>query len=39
VLQVLEDGYRTGDLMTEGKKKVGTVEIGKLVCEKLQTAK
>jgi 3-isopropylmalate dehydrogenase len=36
VLQVLEDGYRTGDLMTEDKKKVGTVEMGKLVCEKLQ---
>jgi 3-isopropylmalate dehydrogenase len=39
VLAVLEDGYRTGDIMTEGKKKVGTVEIGKLVCEKLQAAK
>lgn len=36
VLVVLEDGYRTGDIMTEGKKKVGTVEMGKLVCEKLQ---
>ncbi|EHI97227.1 MULTISPECIES: 3-isopropylmalate dehydrogenase [unclassified Clostridium] len=36
VLAVLEDGYRTGDIMTEGKKKVGTVEMGKLVCEKLQ---
>jgi len=39
VLQVLEDGYRTGDLMTEGKKKVGTVEMGKLVCKKLQAEK
>ena len=39
VLQVLEDGYRTGDLMSEGKKKVGTVEMGKLVCEKLQAEK
>ncbi len=36
VLAVLEDGYRTGDIMTEGKKKVGTVEMGKLVCKKLQ---
>jgi len=36
VLAVLEDGYRTGDIMTEGKKKVGTVEMGNLVCEKLQ---
>jgi 3-isopropylmalate dehydrogenase len=39
VLSVLEDGYRTADMMTEGKKKVGTVEIGKLVCEKLKAAK
>ncbi len=36
VLAVLEDGYRTGDIMTEGKKKIGTVEMGKLVCGKLQ---
>ena len=39
VLAVLEDGYRTGDIMTEGKKKVGTVEMGNLVREKLQVAK
>lgn len=39
VLAVLEDGYRTSDLMTEGKKKVGTTEMGKLVCEKLQALK
>ena len=39
VLAVLEDGYRTGDIMTEGKKKVGTIEMGKLVCEKLRAAK
>jgi 3-isopropylmalate dehydrogenase len=39
VLAVLEDGYRTGDIMTEGKKRVGTVEMGKLVREKLQAAK
>jgi 3-isopropylmalate dehydrogenase len=37
VLEVLEDGYRTGDIMAEGKKQVGTVEMGKLVCEKLKT--
>lgn len=36
VLAVLEDGYRTGDIMTEGKKKVGTVEMGNLVREKLK---
>ncbi|MBC2478021.1 3-isopropylmalate dehydrogenase, partial [Clostridium beijerinckii] len=36
VLAVLEDGYRTGDIMTEGKKKVGTVEMGKLVCKKIE---
>lgn len=39
VLAVLEDGYRTGDIMTEGKKKVGTVEMGRLVCERLQALK
>ena len=39
VLAVLEEGYRTGDIMTEGKKKVGTVEMGSLVCEKLQAVK
>lgn len=39
VLAVLEDGYRTGDIMTEGKKKVGTIEMGNLVREKLEAAK
>ncbi|NSB17557.1 3-isopropylmalate dehydrogenase [Clostridium beijerinckii] len=39
VLAVLEDGYRTGDIMTEGKKKVGTIEMGNLVREKLEATK
>jgi 3-isopropylmalate dehydrogenase len=39
VLAVLEEGYRTSDLMTEGNKKVGTTEMGNLVCEKLQALK
>lgn len=33
VEKVLEAGYRTGDIMTPGKKLVGTVEMGKLICE------
>lgn len=36
VLAVLEDGYRTGDIMSEGMKKVGTVEMGKLVMDKIK---
>ena len=36
VLSVLEDGYRTGDIMSEGMKKVGTVEMGKLVMDKIK---
>ncbi|SFC83266.1 3-isopropylmalate dehydrogenase [Clostridium uliginosum] len=39
VLEVLEEGYRTGDIMTSGKKLTGTVEMGKLVCKKLQEGK
>ena len=35
VLSVLEDGYRTGDIMSEGKTKVGTTEMGDLVCKKI----
>ncbi|WP_315077950.1 3-isopropylmalate dehydrogenase [uncultured Clostridium sp.] len=35
VLSVLEDGYRTGDIMSEGKIKVGTNEMGDLVCKKI----
>lgn len=35
VAQVLEDGYRTGDIMEAGKKLVGTKKMGNLVCSKL----
>ena len=31
VKSVLAQGYRTGDIMTEGGKKVGTVEMGDAV--------
>ena len=36
VLSVLEDGYRTGDIMSEGMKLVGTKEMGQLVMDKLE---
>lgn len=32
---VLEEGYRTGDIMSEGKKKVNTKEIGDLIASKI----
>lgn len=32
---VLEEGYRTGDIMSEGLKQVGTEEIGELIAAKL----
>jgi 3-isopropylmalate dehydrogenase len=35
VQRVLDKGYRTGDIYTEGTKKVGTKEMGKLVLEEL----
>ena len=35
VLEVLEDGYRTGDIMSEGMTQVGTEEITKLVIKKI----
>ncbi|MDP4153300.1 MAG: 3-isopropylmalate dehydrogenase [Bacillota bacterium] len=35
VEKVLNDGYRTGDIMSEGMKKVGTVEMGALVIANL----
>lgn len=35
VSQVLEEGYRTPDIYTAGTKKVGTKEMGDLVCGKL----
>lgn len=31
VKQVLDEGYRTGDIMSEGKTKVGTTEMGELI--------
>lgn len=36
VMSVLDDGYRTGDIMSEGKEKVGTTEMGDLVCNKIK---
>ncbi|MEE0956402.1 MAG: 3-isopropylmalate dehydrogenase [Eubacterium sp.] len=35
VEQVLTEGYRTGDIYSEGTKKVGTVEMGDLVASRL----
>ena len=35
VKKVLEDGYRTVDIMSEGKTKVGTKEMGDLICERI----
>lgn len=32
---VLDDGYRTYDIMSEGMKKVGTVEMGELIASKV----
>jgi 3-isopropylmalate dehydrogenase len=32
---VLDDGYRTYDIMSEGMKKVGTVEMGELIVSKI----
>ncbi len=32
---VLNDGYRTGDIYREGLKKVGTVEMGQAVMDRL----
>lgn len=36
VVSVLEDGYRTADIMSEGMKKVGTDEMTKLVLKKIE---
>ncbi|MGL5380791.1 3-isopropylmalate dehydrogenase [Clostridium sp.] len=36
VVQVLESGYRTGDIMSEGMKLVGTSEMGELVINKIK---
>ena len=35
VVKVLEEGYRTGDINSEGTKLVGTKEMGALVLEKI----
>ena len=35
VKKVLEDGYRTVDIMSEGKTQVGTVEMGDLICQRI----
>lgn len=35
VKQVLKDGYRTVDIMDEGKTQVGTIEMGDLICERI----
>ena len=35
VSKVLDQGYRTGDIYTEGFKKVGTSEMGSLIAQSL----
>ena len=35
VSQVLKDGYRTIDIMSEGKEQVGTAKIGDPICERI----
>ena len=35
VSKVLKDGYRTIDIMSEGKVQVGTKEMGDLICERI----
>ncbi|WP_273319582.1 3-isopropylmalate dehydrogenase [Vallitalea guaymasensis] len=35
VEEVLEDGYRTGDIMSKGMKSIGTKEMGSLIASKL----
>ena len=35
VKQVLAEGYRTGDIYSEGMKKVGCKEMGKLIAERI----
>ncbi|ADL51075.1 3-isopropylmalate dehydrogenase [Clostridium cellulovorans] len=39
VLKVLSAGYRTGDIISEGKTLVGTVEMGNLVAEAIKEGK
>lgn len=35
VENVLQAGYRTGDIMSEGKTQVGTVQMGDLICAEI----
>lgn len=35
VAQVLRDGYRTIDIMSEGKKQIGTSEMGDRICDRI----
>ena len=35
VSQVLKDGYRTGDIMSDGCTKVNTTQMGDLICERI----
>ena len=39
VVKVLEDGYRTGDIISEGMKLVGTKEMGELVVKNIMEGK
>ena len=36
VQKVLSDGYRTADIMSEGCKRVGTAEMGELICSNIE---
>ena len=36
VQEVLKEGYRTGDIMSDGCTKVGTVEMGNLIADKIK---
>ena len=36
VEQVLKDGYRTIDIMSEGKTQVNTAEMGELICANIK---
>ena len=36
VLATLEQGYRTYDIMSEGKTRVGTIEMGDLIARKVR---
>jgi 3-isopropylmalate dehydrogenase len=36
VYAVLDDGFRTADIMSEGMRRVGTREMGELICERIR---